>query len=129
MSDKHPIIAVTGSSGAGTTSVKRAFENIFLRMQLNSVVVEGDSFHRFDRTAMKQQMLQHADADIPFSHFSPRANYFDKIVELFQQYGKDGSGKRRFYLHTVEEAKPFDLEPGQFSPWENLPKTTDLLFL
>ena len=26
MSAKHPIIAITGSSGAGTTSVMRAFE-------------------------------------------------------------------------------------------------------
>jgi phosphoribulokinase len=29
MSERHPIIAITGSSGAGTTSVTRTFENIF----------------------------------------------------------------------------------------------------
>jgi phosphoribulokinase len=27
MSKKHPVIVVTGSSGAGTTFVKRAFEH------------------------------------------------------------------------------------------------------
>ena len=31
MSIRHPIIAITGSSGAGTTSVTRTFENIFRR--------------------------------------------------------------------------------------------------
>jgi len=29
LSKKHPVIAVTGSSGAGTSTVKRAFEHIF----------------------------------------------------------------------------------------------------
>ncbi|MEK9133572.1 MAG: phosphoribulokinase, partial [Pseudomonadota bacterium] len=44
MSQKHPIIAITGSSGAGTTTVKRAFEHIFRRAQINPAIVEGDSF-------------------------------------------------------------------------------------
>jgi len=28
MSKRHPVVAVTGSSGAGTSTVKRAFEHI-----------------------------------------------------------------------------------------------------
>ncbi|MGD8956521.1 MAG: phosphoribulokinase, partial [Chromatiaceae bacterium] len=44
MSKKHPVVAVTGSSGAGTTTVKRAFEHIFIREGINAAVVEGDSF-------------------------------------------------------------------------------------
>ena len=31
MSEKHPIIAITGSSGAGTTTVQHTFEQIFRR--------------------------------------------------------------------------------------------------
>ena len=56
MSKKHPIVAVTGSSGAGTTTVKRAFEHIFYRDGINAAVIEGDSFHRYDRAEMKAQM-------------------------------------------------------------------------
>jgi phosphoribulokinase len=56
MSRKHPIIAVTGSSGAGTTTVKVAFEHIFLREGVNPVVIEGDSYHRYDRVSMKEAM-------------------------------------------------------------------------
>ena len=51
MSQKHPVIAVTGSSGAGTSTVKNSFEHIFHREELSAVVVEGDSFHRYDRDA------------------------------------------------------------------------------
>ena len=58
MSKKHPIIAVTGSSGAGTTTVKVAFEHIFLREGVNPVVIEGDSYHRYDRAAMKEAMAK-----------------------------------------------------------------------
>ncbi|MGH3913656.1 MAG: phosphoribulokinase, partial [Pseudonocardiaceae bacterium] len=50
MSAKHPIVVITGSSGAGTTSVMRTFEQIFRREQVNPALIEGDSFHRYDRT-------------------------------------------------------------------------------
>ena len=52
MSKRYPIIAVTGSSGAGTTTVKVAFEHIFYRLQVNPVIIEGDSFHRHNRAEM-----------------------------------------------------------------------------
>ena len=58
MSARHPIIGVTGSSGAGTTSVMRTFEQIFRREQVNAAFVEGDSFHRYDRAAMKQKLAE-----------------------------------------------------------------------
>ena len=56
MSARHPIIAITGSSGAGTTLVMRTFEQIFRREHVNAALIEGDSFHRYDRTEMKDQM-------------------------------------------------------------------------
>ena len=55
MSVKHPIISVTGSSGAGTTTVKHTFDQIFRREGITAVSIEGDAFHRFDRATMKAE--------------------------------------------------------------------------
>ena len=129
MSRKHPIIAVTGSSGAGTTTVKVACEHIFLREGLNPTVVEGDSFHRYDRAAMKEAMKAAEDSgNTHFSHFGPEANVFDKLEETFRSYGETGICERRYYLHSEEEAKPFGQKPGEFTPWETVGQDTDLLF-
>lgn len=129
MSRKHPIIAVTGSSGAGTTTVKVAFEHIFLREGVNPVVIEGDSYHRFDRASMKVAMKEAEESgNHSFSHFGPEANVFDKLEETFKSYAETGSCERRYYLHSDEEAKPFGQQPGEFTPWEKIESGTDLLF-
>jgi phosphoribulokinase len=129
MSTAHPIIAVTGSSGAGTTSVKRTFEQIFRREEINAATVEGDSFHRFDRAEMKARMAQaQAQGDHSFSHFGPESNLFEELEELFRTYGESGTGRVRRYLHDVTEAEPFGQEPGTFTPWTDLPDGSDLLF-
>ncbi len=136
MSRKHPVIAVTGSSGAGTTTVKRAFENIFRRQQITAAVIEGDSLHSLDRIAFREEAAKAAKAgNNTFSHFGPEANHFDKIEETFKIYGKTGMCKRRFYVHSEEEAalhnkhfKLKNLKPGVFTPWEDIEANTDLLF-
>ena len=129
MSVKHPIVAITGSSGAGTTSVMRTFEQIFRREGVTAGFLEGDSFHRFNRDEMKQRMADALERGKDnFSHFGPEANLFEELAELFATYGATGSGRRRKYLHDAEEARPFAQEPGTFTPWEDLPKDTDLLF-
>jgi len=128
MSTKYPIIAVTGSSGAGTSTVKSAFEHIFRREGVNPVVVEGDSFHRYDRVAMREALKKANEEGRVLSHFGPDGNEFDKIEELFKVYGETGSGKKRYYLHNAEEAEPYDQEPGTFTPWEDIPEGSDLLF-
>ena len=129
MSAKHPVIAVTGSSGAGTTTVKTSFEHIFHRENIRAAVIEGDSFHKYDREEMKRAI---ADAENrgerPVSHFGPRANLFEELEALFRTYGDSGSGKRRFYVHNEEEAATRGHEPGTFTPWEELPDDTDVLF-
>ena len=129
MSERHPIIAITGSSGAGTTSVTRTFENIFRRENVKAAVIEGDSFHRYDRKEMK---LRQAEAEKAgnkhFSHFGPENNLFAELEQLFRSYAESGTGKRRKYLHDAEEAAPYKQEPGTFTPWEDLPADTDLLF-
>jgi phosphoribulokinase len=129
MSKKHPVIAVTGSSGAGTTTVKNAFEHIFFREHIKPAIVEGDSFHRYNRQEMKEAIAAAEKAGRrPPSHFGPEANLFDKLEELFKQYGETGTGMRRYYLHNEEEARPYNQEPGTFTPWEPIAEGTDLLF-
>ncbi|MDH5771828.1 MAG: phosphoribulokinase [Rhodospirillaceae bacterium] len=130
MSKKYPVIAVTGSSGAGTSTVKESFEHMFRREGINPAVIEGDSFHRFNRAEMKRAVLTaEAAGNKNFSHFGPQANEFKKLEELFATYGRTGSGKRRLYLHSDEEAKPYaPLKAGEFTPWQDIPKGTDLLF-
>jgi phosphoribulokinase len=135
MSKKHPVIAVTGSSGAGTTTVKRAFEHIFWREKITPAIIEGDSLHSLNRLEFREAMKKaEAAGNKHFSHFGPEANHFEKIEELFKTYGKTGGGKKRYYLHSDEEAAEHNqrlstqLKPGEFTPWEDLPKGTDLLF-
>ncbi len=135
MSKKHPVIAVTGSSGAGTSTVKTAFEHILRRENVKAEIVEGDSYHRYDRVAMKEKMAQEEKAgNRNFSHFGANANLFDKIAELFETYGRTGSGQKRYYVHNDEEAAALnkrlgcDVGSGDFTPWEDLEAGTDMLF-
>ena len=129
MSAMHPVVAVTGSSGAGTTTVKRSFEHIFHRESIRPAVVEGDSFHRYDREGMRQAIAAAEEkGERPPSHFGPEANLFEELERLFRTYGDSGKGKRRFYVHNDEEATVLGHEPGTFTPWEDLPEETDLLF-
>jgi len=129
MSARHPIIAITGSSGAGTTTVMRTFQHIFRRENIRAAYVEGDAFHRYDRKAMRDEMKRQADSgNEHFSHFGPDANLFEELEALFASYAQTGTGKVRKYLHDAEEAAPFGQEPGTFTPWTDLPEGSDLLF-
>jgi len=129
MSEKHPIIAITGSSGAGTSSVTRTFENIFRREKVRAALIEGDSFHRYDRKEMRARQQEAEKAgNKNFSHFGPENNLFPELEKLFRDYGESGTGRSRKYLHDPVEAAPFKQEPGTFTPWADLPPDTDLLF-
>ncbi len=129
MSIKHPIIAITGSSGAGTTSVSKIFEQIFRREGVKAAFIEGDAFHRYDRTEMKQKMAEEvARGNHQYSHFGPEANLFQELETLFRQYGENGTGRTRKYLHDDEEAAPYGQKPGTFTGWEDLSQDADLMF-
>lgn len=129
MSARHPIIAITGSSGAGTTSVMRTFEQIFRREGVKAAFVEGDSFHRYDRATMRREMeAQRKLENHSFSHFGPETNLFEELEALFRIYGETGKGKRRKYLHDTAEAVRHGREPGTFTDWEDLPEDSELLF-
>jgi phosphoribulokinase len=129
MSERHPIIAITGSSGAGTSSVTRTFENIFRREKVRAAVIEGDSYHRFDRKEMRARQAEAEKAgDKHFSHFGPANNLFPELEALFRSYSDTGTGQRRKYLHDPVEAAPYGQDPGTFTAWEDLPADTDMLF-
>ncbi len=128
MSRKHPIVAVTGSSGAGTSTVKNALEHIFHRVGARAAFIEGDSFHRYERKKMKAELKKAKAEGRVLSHFGPEGNLFDKQLELFRCYGETGSGMRRFYVHNEEEAARHETPPGAFTDWEPIPPDTDLLF-
>jgi phosphoribulokinase len=128
MSVKHPIIAITGSSGAGTSTVTKSFAHVFRREKITAAIIEGDSFHKYDRKSMKEAAAEQAkQGNNHFSHFGANANELELLEALFKQYGDNGTGKRRYYLHNHEEAAPYSQEPGTFTPWQDLPPS-DVLF-
>lgn len=128
MSRRHPIIVVTGSSGAGTSTVKTTFDTIFRREGVSAAVIEGDAFHRYSRNDMKVAMAQAERESRHFSHFSPDANEWAELAQQFRAYGETGRCKTRLYLHNEAEAAPYGQPPGTFTAWSDTPPGTDLLF-
>lgn len=130
MSRMHPIVAVTGASGSGRGSIRAFFDKLFQRQGITAAHVAGESFHRYTRAEMKEQTAKARAEGRPFSHFSPEANLFDEQEALYRSYGESGTGRRRHYIHTAEDARRLgheDRAPGEFTPWEDLPPNTDLL--
>ncbi|SFJ22437.1 phosphoribulokinase [Celeribacter neptunius] len=129
MSKKHPIISVTGSSGAGTSTVKSTFDQIFRREGISTVSIEGDAFHRYDRMEMKAELdNRKAAGDETFSHFSYEANELEKLEDVFRTYGETGGGETRHYIHDDKEAALHDTPPGKFTDWAPFADGSDLLF-
>ncbi|MDX8388225.1 MAG: phosphoribulokinase [Ghiorsea sp.] len=128
MTIKHPVISVTGSSGAGTSTAKVALEHIFRRENITPAIVEGDCFHKFDRLTFKEKAVEFEAAGKRLSHFSDEANLFGKIAELFKSYGETGKGKARTYVHDDEEAKLYGVDSGKFTDWRDVGEGSDLLF-
>ena len=129
MSTRHPVIAVTGSSGAGTTTVMKAFAHIFRREGIKAEVIEGDSFHRYSRVEMRERVAAADSGKGPaVSHFGPEANLLAELADTLEEYGATGGGKLRRYVHDVGEAKELGGDPGTFTPWKSMQPGSDLLF-
>ena len=129
MSVKHPIVAITGSSGAGTTTVMKSFQHIFRREQIRAQILEGDSMHRYNRLEMREAMKQQqAAGNDSFSHFSPDANLLSDLSTTFKTFGETGSGRVRKYIHDDAEAAEFGQDPGTFTPWKEREAGAELLF-
>ena len=128
MSKKHPIIAVTGSSGAGTSIAKSAFMYIFRKNGINPAIIDGDCFHRYDRNEMDKLSAKAEKEGKHLTHFGPEGNLFEELEKVFNEYSKTGAGKKRFYIHDEKEASEHNSAPGTLTAWEPLEKNTDLLF-
>ncbi|HEX4894921.1 MAG TPA: phosphoribulokinase [Solimonas sp.] len=128
MSLRHPIIGVTGSSGAGTSTALKAFERLFAELALRPAWVEGDAFHAYDREQLRRTLERARIRGENFSLFGPAGNLLERLEALLREYGERGVGITRRYLHTEAEAADARQAPGTFTPWERLPRGTDLLF-
>ncbi len=129
MSVKHPIVAITGSSGSGTTTVMKSFQHIFRREGIRAQILEGDSMHRFDRIAMREELVRQQESGNPsFSHFSPEANLLAELADIFRQFGETGTGRVRKYIHDDAEAAEFGQPPGRFTPWRDMDEGAEMLF-
>lgn len=128
MSVKHPIVAVTGSSGAGTSAVKDAFQYIFNKHNINAAIIEGDCFHKYNRIEMEYLSREAHEQGYNLTHFGPEGNLFEELEDVFSNYSENGTGKRRYYIHDAKEAQQHGSPPGTLTDWEPLPEDTDLLF-
>ncbi|MGI9245343.1 MAG: phosphoribulokinase [Steroidobacteraceae bacterium] len=129
MSVKHPIIAVTGSSGAGTSTVMKSFAHIFRREGIGAQVIEGDSFHRYDRVEMRARVKAADTGQGPqISHFGPESNLLAELAQTFEEYGRAGQGKVRRYVHDDAEAAQLGSAPGTFTDWQPMAPGSDMLF-
>ena len=129
MSVKNPIVAITGSSGAGTTTVMKSFQHIFRREGIRAQILEGDSMHRYNRMEMREEMKkQQAAGNLSFSHFSPDANLLGELAETFRSFAESGTGRVRKYIHDDGEAAEFGQPPGTFTPWRDMDEGAELLF-
>lgn len=129
MSAKHPIVAVTGATGAGLSTVRHAFKDIFRRLGIaRPVFVHGDAFRRYTE-AQFAALLEEARANNrSFSWFGPECNHFQELEAFFKAYGETGSGILRDYAHTPERARKLGIPVGEFTPWRALEPGSDLLF-
>jgi phosphoribulokinase len=128
MSQAHPIVGVTGSSGAGTSTALRVFQKIIAPLNVKAAIVEGDAFHAYDREQLRRTLERARIRGENFSLFGPAANLLERLEALLREYGERGSGIARRYLHTEAEGAEVGQSPGTFTPWAPLPPGSDLLF-
>jgi phosphoribulokinase len=107
----------------------KSFAHIFRREAIKAQVIEGDSFHRYDRVEMRERVrVADSGASPPISHFGPEANLLDELAANMAEYGATGGGKVRRYIHDAGEAKELGGEPGTFTDWRPIAEKSDLLF-
>ena len=127
MSQKYPVVAITGSSGSGTSTVRDSFQHIFTRDSINANIIEGDAFHKYERNEMDELIKKHfKNYNVNFSHFSPDANLLGELADTFKVFGETGTYKTRRYIHTEEEARIYGQKTGTMTPWNV--STSELLF-
>ena len=127
MSQKYPVVAITGSSGSGTSTVRDSFQHIFTRDSINANIIEGDAFHKYERDEMDALIKKNfKNYNVNFSHFSPDANLLSELSDNFKAFGETGTYKTRRYIHTEEEARIYGQKTGTMTPWND--SISELLF-
>jgi phosphoribulokinase len=127
MSVKHPIIAVTGSAGAGLSTVRHAFKDIFFRLKITPAIVHGDSFRRYTERQFDALLQEAKSSHRHVSWFGPECNYLPELEAFFRTYSYTGSGILRDYAHNAERAQKLGVPVGEFTPWHPLEPGGDLL--
>lgn len=128
MSARHPIIAVTGMAGAGLSTVRHAFKDIFTRQDLRAAVVHGDSFRRFTDRQFAALLREARSSGRRLSWFGPDCNLFPELETFFRTYGETGGGVLREYAHNEARGRALGVDAGEFTPWGPMSGGSDLLF-
>ncbi len=127
MSQKRPIVALTGSSGAGLSTVRHAFKTIFRRLEVNAAIVHGDAFRRYTESEFAAQLVAARAIGRNLSWFGPECNHFSRLETFFKTYSETGSGVVREYAHNAERATELGVPVGEFTAWQPLAAGSDLL--
>lgn len=127
MSEQHPVIAVTGASGAGTTVVQQAFKEIFFRQKINAAFLQGDGFLRYNEPDSKAFIAETLADGKNLSSYGPELNDFPKLQHCFSSYSENGHCDMRFKV-TPENQHLYDVAVGEFTEWQPSPSETDCLF-
>jgi phosphoribulokinase len=128
MSQKHLIVAVTGSTGAGLSTVRHAFKTVFRRLGVNAAMVHGDAFRRYTEVQFAAQLAAARAGGRNLSWFGPECNHFVELESFFKTYSETGSGVMREYAHDAERADEIGVPVGEFTAWRPLVAGSDLLF-
>lgn len=127
MSAKHPVIAVTGSSGAGTTTTSLAFRKIFAQLNLHAAEVEGDSFHRYTRPEMDMAIRKARDAGRHIATSAPRLT--TSACWNKPSLNTVRAAKGNLANICIPTTKPYrGIRYRGHSPPQPLPEPTDVLF-
>ena len=128
MLQKRPIVAVTGSAGAGLSTVRHAFKTIFRRLGVNAAMAHGDAFRRYTEPEFSAQLAAAHARGQKISRFGPECNDFAELENFFKTYSETGSGLLRAFAHNAEHAKALGVPEGEFTDWQPLAAGSDLLF-
>ncbi len=127
MSVKHPIVAITGSTGAGLSTVRHAIKEVCRRLAIQPGLIHGDSFRRYTERQFAALIEEARTSHRRISWFGPECNHFHELEALFRTYGETGSGILRDYAHDEGHGRELGVPVGEFTPWHPLPPGSDLL--
>lgn len=127
MSEQHPVIAVTGASGAGTTAVQQAFKEIFFRQKINAAFLQGSGFLRYSEIESEKYISQSLADGRHISCYGPELNDFTRLQNCFSHYSETGCCDMRFKV-TEGNQHLYTAPVGEFTEWQEGPLNADCLF-